>query len=170
MWTAGCLDTDFTLIERTCLRLHLWTHLNLCYSRLWSLMTNHSSLKMSPPALLSRLSHFRYRSDSVYSRLQHVPVAHIRWFSKNCSKERYYRVTYNIFPDGPVRSCRCHWDWYGTRIPGPLFFGAADAIEHIVVKDFIKCLVIRMRSVPALDFRPNISAALNRAEEIITIS
>lgn len=48
--------------------------------------------------------------------------------------------------------------------------GAADAIEHIVVKDFTKCLVIRMRSVPALDFRPNISAALNRVEEIITIS
>lgn len=56
------------------------------------------------------------------------------------------------------------------EITGPLFFGAADAIEHIIVKDFTKCLVIRMRSVPALDFRPNISAALNRAEEIITIS
>ena len=103
------------------------------------------------------------------------------------------------------------------EITGPLFFGAADAIEHIVVKDFTKCLVIRMRSVPALDttamnalknlakvcqakeiamvfshvneqpmhvmekagfieiigeenFRPNISAALERAEEIITIS
>lgn len=103
------------------------------------------------------------------------------------------------------------------EITGPLFFGAADAIEHIVVKDFTKCLVIRMRSVPALDttamnalknlakvcqakgitmvfshvneqpmhvmgkagfveiigeenFRPNISAALNRAKEIITIS
>jgi len=37
------------------------------------------------------------------------------------------------------------------EITGPLFFGAADAIEHIVVKDFTKCLVIRMRSVPALD-------------------
>ena len=56
------------------------------------------------------------------------------------------------------------------EITGPLFFGAADAIEHIVVKDFTKCLVIRMRSVPALNFRPNISSALNRAEEIITIS
>ena len=53
------------------------------------------------------------------------------------------------------------------EITGTLFFGAADAIEHIVVKDFTKCLVIRMRSVPALDFRPNISAALNRVEEII---
>ena len=98
------------------------------------------------------------------------------------------------------------------EITGPLFFGAADAIEHI--KDFTKCLVLRMRSVPALDstamnalqnlvkicenkgitlvfshvneqpmrvmkkagfvelvgeenFRPNISAALKRAEEVI---
>ena len=102
------------------------------------------------------------------------------------------------------------------EITGPLFFGAADAIEHIVVKDFTKCLVIRMRSVPALDttamnalknlakvcqakgiamvfshvneqpmhvmekagfveiigeenFRPNISAALKRAEDIIAV-
>ena len=100
------------------------------------------------------------------------------------------------------------------EITGPLFFGAADAIEHIIVKDFTKCLVLRMRSVPALDstamnalqnlakiceskgislvfshvneqpmrvmkkagfielvgeenFRPNISAALKRAEEVI---
>ena len=37
------------------------------------------------------------------------------------------------------------------EITGPLFFGAADAIEHIVVKDFTSCLVLRMRGVPALD-------------------
>ena len=37
------------------------------------------------------------------------------------------------------------------EITGPLFFGAADAIEHIVVKDFTRCLVLRMRSVPAID-------------------
>ena len=37
------------------------------------------------------------------------------------------------------------------EITGPLFFGAADAIEHIVVKDFTTCLILRMRSVPALD-------------------
>lgn len=37
------------------------------------------------------------------------------------------------------------------EIIGPLFFGAADAIEHIVVKDFTTCLILRMRSVPALD-------------------
>ena len=100
------------------------------------------------------------------------------------------------------------------EISGPLFFGAASVIEEIAVKDFTKCLVLRMRSVPALDstalnalkdlvqvceskgitivfshvndqpmkvmekagfielvgkenFQPNISAALNRAEEII---
>lgn len=100
------------------------------------------------------------------------------------------------------------------EISGPLFFGAASVIEEIAVKDFTTCLVLRMRSVPALDstalnalkdlvqvceskgitivfshvndqpmkvmekagfielvgkenFQPNISAALNRAEEII---
>ena len=37
------------------------------------------------------------------------------------------------------------------EITGPLFFGAADAIEHIVVKDFTRCLLLRMRSVPAID-------------------
>ena len=36
------------------------------------------------------------------------------------------------------------------EITGPLFFGASDAIEHIVVKDFTKCLILRMRSVPHL--------------------
>lgn len=100
------------------------------------------------------------------------------------------------------------------EISGPLFFGTASVIEEIAVKDFTTCLVLRMRSVPALDstalnalkdlvqvceskgitivfshvndqpmkvmekagfielvgkenFQPNISAALNRAEEII---
>jgi sulfate permease, SulP family len=37
------------------------------------------------------------------------------------------------------------------EISGPLFFGAADIIEHIVVEDFAKCLVLRMRAVNALD-------------------
>ena len=37
------------------------------------------------------------------------------------------------------------------EISGPLFFGAANVIEHIVVKDFTTCLVLRMRSVTALD-------------------
>lgn len=49
------------------------------------------------------------------------------------------------------------------EITGPLFFGAADAIEHIVVKDFTTCLVLRMRSVPALD-----STALNTLTDLVT--
>ena len=100
------------------------------------------------------------------------------------------------------------------ELSGPLFFGASDAIEHIVVEESAKCLVLRMRAVPALDstamnaltaltktceskgvtivfshvneqpmkvmkkagfvalageenFCPNITAALERAEEII---
>ncbi len=37
------------------------------------------------------------------------------------------------------------------EISGPLFFGAADKILDIQLKDFTKCLVLRMRSVSALD-------------------
>lgn len=37
------------------------------------------------------------------------------------------------------------------EISGPMFFGAADRIAEITLKDFTKVLVIRMRSVPALD-------------------
>ena len=47
------------------------------------------------------------------------------------------------------------------EITGPLFFGAADAIEHIVVKDFTKCLVLRMRSVPTID-----STAMNALQNL----
>ena len=100
------------------------------------------------------------------------------------------------------------------EVSGPLFFGVSDAIEHIIVEESAKCLVLRMRAVPALDstamnaltaltktceskgvtivfshvneqpmkamkkagftelvgaenFCPNITAALERAEEII---
>ncbi|MBQ2889077.1 MAG: sulfate permease [Clostridia bacterium] len=37
------------------------------------------------------------------------------------------------------------------EITGPLFFGAADRVAQISVKDFTKCLIVRMRSVPAID-------------------
>ena len=100
------------------------------------------------------------------------------------------------------------------EITGPLFFGAANIIEQIIVEDSTKCLVLRMRAVPSIDttslnalvelqnkcqklditmilshvnpqpekamkkagfadrigqenFRPNIEAALQRAEEIV---
>ena len=50
------------------------------------------------------------------------------------------------------------------EITGPLFFGASDAIEHIVVKDFTTCLILRMRSVPALD-----STALNALQNLTKV-
>ena len=50
------------------------------------------------------------------------------------------------------------------EITGPLFFGAADAIEHTVVKDFTTCLILRMRSVPALD-----STALNALQNLTKV-
>lgn len=37
------------------------------------------------------------------------------------------------------------------EITGPLFFGVADRLTQIVVKEHTKCLVLRMRGVPALD-------------------
>lgn len=37
------------------------------------------------------------------------------------------------------------------EISGPMFFGAADRITDITLKEFTKVLVIRMRAVPALD-------------------
>ena len=45
------------------------------------------------------------------------------------------------------------------EISGPLFFGAAEKILDIHLKDFTHCLILRMRSVPALD-----STALNSLE------
>ena len=37
------------------------------------------------------------------------------------------------------------------EITGPLFFGVADRIAQITLKSFTKCLIIRMRGVPAVD-------------------
>lgn len=37
------------------------------------------------------------------------------------------------------------------ELSGPLFFGAADIIERITVKDVTKCLILRMRAVPSVD-------------------
>lgn len=50
------------------------------------------------------------------------------------------------------------------EISGLLFFGAASVIEEIVVKDFTNCLVLRMRSVPALD-----STALNALKDLVQV-
>ncbi len=47
------------------------------------------------------------------------------------------------------------------EISGPLFFGAADKLLDITLKDFTKCLVLRMRAVPALD-----ATAMNALETL----
>lgn len=50
------------------------------------------------------------------------------------------------------------------EISGPLFFGAAEVLTEIEFKDFTKCLVLRMRSVPALDI-----TAMNALENLLDI-
>jgi len=47
------------------------------------------------------------------------------------------------------------------EITGPLFFGAADAVAKIGTKEFTQCLIVRMRSVPAIDV-----TAMNAIEEL----
>lgn len=47
------------------------------------------------------------------------------------------------------------------EISGPMFFGAADRIATISVKDFTRCLVIRMRAVNVLD-----ATAMHSLEEL----
>ena len=37
------------------------------------------------------------------------------------------------------------------EISGPLFFGAADKIPAIMLKEYTRCLILRMRAVPSLD-------------------
>lgn len=47
------------------------------------------------------------------------------------------------------------------EISGPLFFGAADQLLDISAKDYTKVLILRMRSVPALD-----ATAINALENL----
>lgn len=47
------------------------------------------------------------------------------------------------------------------EITGPLFFGASDRIAQIGMKEFTRCIIIRMRSVPAIDI-----TAMNALEEL----
>ena len=49
------------------------------------------------------------------------------------------------------------------EIIGPMFFGAADRIADITLKDFTECLIIRMRGVPALD-----ATAMHSLEQLYT--
>ncbi|MBQ4119272.1 MAG: STAS domain-containing protein [Clostridia bacterium] len=47
------------------------------------------------------------------------------------------------------------------EISGPLFFGMTDRVANITTKEYTKCLIIRMRSVPSVD-----ATALNALEEL----
>ena len=47
------------------------------------------------------------------------------------------------------------------EINGPMFFGVSGMIGNITTKNFTKCLIIRMRSVPALDV-----TAMNALDEL----
>ena len=47
------------------------------------------------------------------------------------------------------------------EISGPLFFGAADKVPAIILKDYTRCLILRMRAVPSLD-----STALDALEHL----
>ena len=47
------------------------------------------------------------------------------------------------------------------EISGPLFFGVADNIAKITTKEYTKCLILRMRSVPSID-----ATAMNSLEEL----
>ncbi len=47
------------------------------------------------------------------------------------------------------------------ELNGPLFFAVTDQLANITTKDFTKCLILRMRSVPSLD-----ATALKTLEEI----
>lgn len=47
------------------------------------------------------------------------------------------------------------------EISGPMFFGMTDRVANITTKEYTKCLIIRMRSVPAID-----ATAMNALEEL----
>ena len=47
---------------------------------------------------------------------------------------------------------------------GPLFFGDADKIPRITLKDYTRCLILRMRGVPSLD-----ATAMNELEALLKL-
>ena len=47
------------------------------------------------------------------------------------------------------------------EVSGPLFFGAADKILDVTVKEYTRCLILRMRAMPAID-----ATAMNSLESL----
>lgn len=75
-------------------------------------------------------------------------------FMKRMSEETQVRGWTYYDAESDPDSIELHEIPKGIRvyeISGPMFFGAADRLADITLKDFTKCLVIRMRGVPAVD-------------------
>ena len=85
-------------------------------------------------------------------------------FMKRMSDETAVNGWKYIDPDADEDSIDLKVVPKGVRvyeISGPLFFGAADKIPTITLKDYTRCLILRMRAVPALD-----STALGALEHL----
>ena len=81
-------------------------------------------------------------------------------FMKRMSDETEVRGwKYKDMPEDQLTEVPLHVRVYEIR--GPLFFGMADHIGEITVKEFTRCLVIRMHMVNALDV-----TALNALEAL----
>ena len=81
-------------------------------------------------------------------------------FMKRMSDETEVRGwKYKDMPEDQLTEVPLHVRVYEIR--GPLFFGMADQIGEITVKEFTRCLVIRMHMVNALDV-----TALNALEAL----
>ncbi len=75
-------------------------------------------------------------------------------FMKRMSDETTVNGWKYIDPEKDSESIELREVPQGVRvyeISGPLFFGASDKISEIILKDYTKCLILRMRAVPTLD-------------------
>ncbi len=86
------------------------------------------------------------------------------FFMKRMSEETAVTSWKYVDPENDVDSIDLRTVPQNVRvyeISGPLFFGAADKILDIKVKDYTRCLILRMRAVPALD-----ATAMNALEQL----
>ncbi len=86
------------------------------------------------------------------------------FFMKRMSEETAVTSWKYVDPENDVDSIDLRTVPQNVRvyeISGPLFFGAADKILDIKLKDYTRCLILRMRAVPALD-----ATAMNSLEQL----
>lgn len=82
------------------------------------------------------------------------------FFMKRMSDESYVTAASETDPDG-IESRNVPKNTLVYEISGPMFFGAADKILNISLNENTEYLILRMRSVPALD-----QSAMNSLEAI----